>query len=106
MSARCLPPTSWGATDPCRHLRPVRGHFAAGYLCRWHASAYELPRQRLLRINQCPAFEIAILQTTPAMGDVDEIGAQPVVPAQTNAIFAMTDKQIRSLPRSKEATFA
>lgn len=36
-------------------------------------------------INQRPAFEVTVLQTTPKMGGVGEIGAPAVALAQANA---------------------
>jgi isoquinoline 1-oxidoreductase beta subunit len=59
-----------------------------------------------MRIHQSPAFEVAILENHHKMGGVGEIGTPPAAPALTNAIFALTGKRIRSLPLSKEVTFA
>jgi isoquinoline 1-oxidoreductase subunit beta len=64
------------------------------------------PDNDSVRINQCPAFEVTILETAPKMGGVGEIGAPPVAPALANAIYALAGKRIRSLPLSKEVRFA
>ena len=59
-----------------------------------------------MRISQCPAFEVAILENAERMGGVGEIGTPPAVPALANAVFALTGKRIRTLPLSKEVAFA
>ncbi|RWM21928.1 MAG: xanthine dehydrogenase family protein molybdopterin-binding subunit [Mesorhizobium sp.] len=59
-----------------------------------------------MRIFQCPAFEVAILENFHKMGGVGEVGTPPAAPALANAIFALTSKRIRTLPLSKEVTFA
>jgi isoquinoline 1-oxidoreductase beta subunit len=53
------------------------------------------------RINQCPEFEVALLENDRKMGGVGETGTPPMAPALANAIFALTGKRIRSLPLSK-----
>jgi isoquinoline 1-oxidoreductase beta subunit len=59
-----------------------------------------------VRISQCPAFEVAILENAERMGGVGEIGTPPAAPALANAVFALTGKRIRILPLSKEVAFA
>lgn len=59
-----------------------------------------------MRINQCPQFEIAILQNYHKMGGVGEIGTPPAAPALANGIFALTGKRVRSLPLRREISFA
>ena len=59
-----------------------------------------------MRIDQCPQFEIAILENYHKMGGVGEIGTPPAAPALANAIFALTGKRLRSLPLGKEIGFA
>ena len=59
-----------------------------------------------MRIFQCPTFEFAILENYHKMGGVGEIGTPPAVAALANAVSALTGKRIRSLPLSKEVTFA
>lgn len=59
-----------------------------------------------LRINQCPQFEVAILQNYHKMGGVGEIGTPPAAPALANALFALTGKRARRLPLGREFSFA
>ncbi|MDH6234268.1 isoquinoline 1-oxidoreductase beta subunit [Mesorhizobium soli] len=59
-----------------------------------------------MRMSQCPAFEVAILENAPQMGGVGEIGTPPSLPALANAVFALKGKRIRALPLNKEVTFA
>jgi isoquinoline 1-oxidoreductase beta subunit len=59
-----------------------------------------------MRMNQCPEFEVAILENSPKMGGVGEIGTPGAAPALANAIHALTGKRIRSLPLSREVNFA
>ena len=59
-----------------------------------------------MRINQCPAFEVAILENYHKMGGAGEIGTPPAVPALANAVFALTGKRVRRLPLSREVAFA
>jgi isoquinoline 1-oxidoreductase beta subunit len=39
----------------------------------------------VMRINQCPAFEVAILEDYRKMGGVGEVGTSPAAPA--NAVM-------------------
>jgi isoquinoline 1-oxidoreductase subunit beta len=59
-----------------------------------------------MRIQQAPKFHVEILENAPHMGGVGEIGTPPAAPALANAIFALNGKRIRTLPLSKEVTFA
>jgi isoquinoline 1-oxidoreductase beta subunit len=59
-----------------------------------------------MRMHQSPEFEVAILENFHKMGGVGEVGTPPAAPALANAIFALNGKRIRSLPLSKEVTFA
>ncbi len=52
----------------------------------------------VLRMNEMPAVEVHIVETTDKMGGVGEPGVPPVAPALTNAIFAATGKRLRRLP--------
>ena len=59
-----------------------------------------------MRIYQAPQFHVEILENSPDMSGVGEIGTPPAAPALANAIFALTGKRIRHLPLSKAVTFA
>ena len=52
----------------------------------------------ILRMNEMPAVEVHIVDTTDKMGGVGEPGVPPVAPAPANAIFAVTGKRLRRLP--------
>jgi len=58
-----------------------------------------------MRINQCPEFEIAILENYHKMGGVGEIGTPPAAAALANAVSALTGKRVRSLPIARQASF-
>jgi isoquinoline 1-oxidoreductase beta subunit len=59
-----------------------------------------------MRLNQCPEFEVAILENAAKMGGVGEIGTPPAIPALANAVAALTGKRVRRLPLGREITFA
>ena len=59
-----------------------------------------------MRMRQCPAIEVRILENGPKMGGAGEPGTPPSMPALANAIFAATGKRVRALPLSGEVTFA
>ena len=52
----------------------------------------------VLRMNEMPAVEVHIVETTDKMGGVGEPGVPPVAPAVANAIFAVTGQRLRRLP--------
>ena len=54
----------------------------------------------LLRLNQCPAITVDILDSDRAPTGIGEPGVPPVTPALVNAIFAATGQRIRRLPVS------
>jgi isoquinoline 1-oxidoreductase beta subunit len=58
-----------------------------------------------MRIHQCPAFEVAILENFHKMGGVGEVGTPPAAPALANAVFALSGKRIRTLPLNREVAF-
>jgi isoquinoline 1-oxidoreductase beta subunit len=58
---------------------------------------------RVLRINETPAIEVHIVNSTEAPGGIGEPGTACVMPALTNAIFAATGKRIRKLPVANQA---
>jgi isoquinoline 1-oxidoreductase subunit beta len=52
----------------------------------------------ILRINEMPAVEVHIVESTDKMGGVGEPGVPPVAPALANALFSLTGKRLRRLP--------
>jgi isoquinoline 1-oxidoreductase beta subunit len=59
-----------------------------------------------LRMAECPAIEIALLENSPFLGGAGEPATPPVAPALANAIFALTGQRHRRLPLSTEISFA
>ena len=55
----------------------------------------------MLRINEAPHIEVAIINSGQAMGGAGEPGTPPIAPAVANAIFAASGKRVRKLPISK-----
>src|SRR5271163_220457 len=53
---------------------------------------------QILRIDEAPAIEVHIVQSSEPPGGMGEAGTSAVVPAVTNAIFAATGKRVRKLP--------
>jgi isoquinoline 1-oxidoreductase beta subunit len=56
---------------------------------------------RLLRLNEMPAIEVKLLDSTEAPGGVGEPSTALVAPAVCNAIYAATGRRLRELPISK-----
>lgn len=52
----------------------------------------------ILRMNEMPAVDVHIVDTTDKMGGVGEPGVPPVAPAVSNAIFSVTGRRVRRLP--------
>ncbi len=52
----------------------------------------------ILRMNEMPAVDVHIVDTTDKMGGVGEPGVPPVAPAVANAIFSATGRRVRRLP--------
>ncbi len=59
-----------------------------------------------LRMNEAPAIEIALLETSSFMGGAGEPGTPPSMPALANAVARLSGKRIRELPLAKAVTFA
>ncbi|WP_246249035.1 xanthine dehydrogenase family protein molybdopterin-binding subunit [Chelativorans alearense] len=59
-----------------------------------------------MRINQCPDFEVAILENHHKMGGVGESGTPCAIAALANAVSALKGERIRALPISKDLAFA
>ena len=53
---------------------------------------------QILRMNEAPAVEIHIVQSSEPPGGMGEAGTSAIAPAVTNAIFAATGKRLRKLP--------
>ncbi len=53
---------------------------------------------QMLRMNEAPAIEVYIVNSTEAPGGMGEAGTSAIVPAVTNAIFAATGKRLRKPP--------
>jgi isoquinoline 1-oxidoreductase subunit beta len=53
---------------------------------------------QMLRINEAPAIEVHILQSSEPPGGMGETGTSGIVPAISNAIFAATGKRLRRMP--------
>ena len=64
------------------------------------------PDYDAMRMGQCPQIEVEILETWHKMGGAGEPGTPPSIPALANAIHAATGKRLRTLPFSKDVTFA
>ncbi len=59
-----------------------------------------------MRIWQCPQMHIEILENNDEMSGAGEISTPGAAPALANAVFALTGKRIRTLPLSREVSFA
>jgi len=53
---------------------------------------------RVLRINEAPAVEVYLVNSTELPGGIGEPGTAAVAPAVANAVHAATGKRIRKLP--------
>lgn len=53
---------------------------------------------QMLRINEAPAVEVHIVQSSEPPGGMGETGTSGVVPAIANAVFAATGKRLRKMP--------
>jgi isoquinoline 1-oxidoreductase subunit beta len=53
---------------------------------------------QILRMNEAPAVEVHIVQSSEPPGGMGEAGTSAIAPAVTNAIFAATGKRSRKLP--------
>ncbi len=52
----------------------------------------------MLRMNEAPDVEVLLMPNGDAPGGVGEPGTPPIVPAVTNALFALTGERVRTLP--------
>src|SRR5262249_35709073 len=53
---------------------------------------------QILRMNEAPAIEVHIVESTEPPGGMGETGTSAIVPAIANAIFAATGKRLRKMP--------
>jgi isoquinoline 1-oxidoreductase beta subunit len=53
---------------------------------------------RVVRMNEAPAIEVHIVPSSEKPGGAGEPGTPPIAPAVGNAIFALTNRRLRSLP--------
>src|SRR6516162_9388618 len=53
---------------------------------------------QMLRMNEAPAIEVHIVQSSEPPGGMGEAGTSAIVPAVANAIFAATGKRLRKVP--------
>jgi isoquinoline 1-oxidoreductase beta subunit len=58
---------------------------------------------QILRMNEAPAIEVHIVQSSEPPGGMGEAGTSAIVPAVANAIFAATGKRLRKLPVDRAA---
>lgn len=59
------------------------------------------PDNPMLKLEQMPAIDVAIVNSEEAVGGIGEPGLPPLAPALTNAIFAATGDRVRRLPLVK-----
>jgi isoquinoline 1-oxidoreductase beta subunit len=52
----------------------------------------------MLRMNEAPAVEVHIVQSSEPPGGMSECGTSAIVPAVANAVFAATGKRLRRMP--------
>jgi len=52
----------------------------------------------ILRMNEAPAVEVIIVDSSEAPSGVGEPGLPPIAPAVANAVFSLTGQRLRSLP--------
>jgi isoquinoline 1-oxidoreductase beta subunit len=58
---------------------------------------------QMLRINEAPAIDVYIVQSSDPPGGLGEAGTSAIVPAVANAIFAATGKRLRKMPTDTAA---
>ena len=58
---------------------------------------------QMLRMNEAPAIEVYIVNSTEPPGGMGEAGTSAITPAVTNAIYAATGTRVRKLPVADQA---
>jgi isoquinoline 1-oxidoreductase subunit beta len=58
---------------------------------------------RVVRMNESPAIDITLVQSTEKPGGIGEPATAVVVPAIANAVAALTGKRVRQLPMTADA---
>jgi len=53
---------------------------------------------RVLSLRETPRIQVEMIDGSPEIGGVGEVGLPPVAPALANALFAATGKRLRRLP--------
>jgi isoquinoline 1-oxidoreductase beta subunit len=53
---------------------------------------------QMLRMDEAPEVEVLLAPSGDDPGGVGEPGTPPIIPAVTNAIFALTGERVRELP--------
>lgn len=108
----------WAACDPGFAMNPdgFRNQIEGGIVFGLTAAMYgELELEdgaikqsnfhdyKMLRMNECPNIEVAIINSGPVpIGGAGEPGTPPAAPALTNAIFAASGTRVRDLPLAKQ----
>ena len=53
---------------------------------------------QIMRINEAPAIEVHIVESSEPPGGIGETGTSAIVPAIANAVYAATGKRLRKMP--------
>jgi isoquinoline 1-oxidoreductase beta subunit len=59
-------------------------------------------RYRIVRMNESPAIDITLVQSTEKPGGIGEPATALIGPAVANAVFAATGKRVRRMPFSAQ----
>ena len=108
----------WAVADPGYAMNPdgfrnqIEGGIVFGLTAAFHGELdlvdgavqqSNFHDYKMLRMNECPDIEVAIINSGPVpVGGAGEPGLPPAAPALANAIFAASGKRIRELPINKQ----